>query len=144
MFIFGSPLTSNAVLFTCWTFVHCFYSFIQSLPIGNPDLVMPKMEKLDFPRIAADSKKFRDSGVLTSEAIQWWKQFIETFEVKYCQLPTPTPPWILDTIQQGIHAVPVKSPVQLPEKISELRDTETQSAPVVFFTYYNFLPLCLA
>lgn len=61
--------------------------FLQDTPPGIPRLVEPKMDKVDIPHLKKDIAKFNEAGVFRDEDNKWWELFLDSFMVKYGQVP---------------------------------------------------------
>ena len=101
---------------------------MQEMPAGHPNLVRPSLDKVDLPHLCSDIKKYKEGGVLSDADIEWWDQFLASFEEKYGSVPEPTPAWPVDEISTFIEDRPAASepaPV-IPDIILKLHSTEKQ------------------
>ena len=100
---------------------------MQEMPAGHPNVVRPSLDKVDPPHLCSDIKKDKEAGVLGDADIEWWDQFLASFE-KYGSVPEPTSAWPVDGISTFIEDCPAASEPALviPDIILKLHSTEKQ------------------
>ena len=65
---------------------------LQSLPVGEPDLVQPSLTKQDIGQLRKDLPKYESLGVMSPDSVE------TEIERHFGRLPEDHNEWILDTI----------------------------------------------
>ena len=95
------------------------------MPANCPKLVKPSLDKIDLQHLCSDIKKYKVAGVLSDEDVEWWDQFLASFEQKYDSVPEPIPAWPIDEISTFLEECPAANdpaPV-IPDVILKLHST---------------------
>ena len=108
----------------------CYVLSLQGVPPGSPSLLAPKLDKLDFPHLQRDIKKFDDAGVFSIEDKSWWDTFLDSFMEKYGQIPTEIPPWPVDSFRTSGERPSLPLP-QVSTKLQDLHNAEQSTPPEV-------------
>ena len=90
------------------------------LPIGSPNLVNPTLDKVDFPHLCNDIKKYKEVGILGDERFMWWQKFLSTFVKTYGTVPESLPVWPINEISTYIKDLPINNEPQIPTVITNL------------------------
>ena len=122
----------NVISIVVTTWIQCVVTaalfMMQEMPADHPNLVKPSLDKVDLPHLCSDIKKYKEAGVFSSGDIEWWDQFLASFEQKYASIPEPAPAWPVDEISTFTEDCPPASepaPV-IPDVILKLHSTEKQ------------------
>ena len=108
------------------------------MPTGYPELVEPKLEKLDLPHLRNDMRKYRGAGVL-GESYDWWQTFLATIEDDYGSLPVTLPEWIMDRISTYLKDPPPRADPVIPDKISEYHANQMKPSQEVNYSYVRVI-----
>ena len=101
---------------------------LQKLPFGYPELVKPTLDKIDFPRLCNDIKKYKEAGILGDDSFTWWQQFLSKFMTTYGTTPASLPAWPVNTISTFMQDTPTNCEPVIPALITNLH--AAQSKPI--------------
>lgn len=110
---------------------------MQQLPVSDPDLVSPSLERLDFKKLQSHAEQYRTKCGMSEESQRWWtnmlqelKQFVDGYSSS-----SKKPMWPIERLQIAGETLPSCSqsagPIHLPDHISRLVNKEVQSLPKV-------------
>jgi hypothetical protein len=107
---------------------------MQEMPVDHPSLVRPSLDKIDLPHLCSDIKKCKEAGIFSDADIEWWDQFLASFEQKYASIPDPAPAWPVEEISTFVkdHPHASESASVIPDVILKLHSTEKQPSREVW------------
>ena len=97
------------------------------MPVGYPNLVNPTLDKIDFPHLCNDIKKYNEAGILRDDSFTWWQQFLSKFMKTYATIPDSQPAWPVNIISTFIKdPPPTNSESGIPTLITDLHAAQSK------------------
>ena len=59
-----------------------FDTHLQTYPSGSPKLIPPSLDKLDFTKLCAHAKQYRQKCGISEAAQQWWNDYLPQLQHK--------------------------------------------------------------
>jgi hypothetical protein len=116
------------------------YMFLcpQSTPIGSPSLIKPSLDRLDFTKLSAHARCYRQKAGISEEDQAWWMGYLDSLE-GFCQnyrTQSALPIWPLEQLAANatvtVEIGPLQSPsVAPPEYLLSLQRKEAGPHPEV-------------
>ena len=109
---------------------------MKSPPSGSPTLIPPSLDRLDFPKLCAHAKTYRQKSGVSEEHQGWWVDYLtgmEKFVQGYSE-SSEHPVWPLQHLIDAcrVQAVPTQNPSSTPpEYLLSLQRKETGTHPKV-------------
>ena len=111
---------------------------MQKLPVGHPGLVNPTLDKVDFPHLCNDIRKYKEAGILRDDSFTWWQQFLSKFVETYGKTPDPLPVWPMNIISAYIQDPPTNSEPVISTVISNLHAAQNKPLREVRILQYRY------
>ena len=86
----------------------------------------PTLDKVDFPCLCNDIKKYKEAGILRDDSFIWWQQLLSKFMGTYGTTPDPLPTWPVSIISTFIKDPPTASEPVIPIVITNLHAAQSK------------------